>query len=43
MHLRVKTGLLVIIAVLSIAAYLFVNIGSNWSYALARRGGENPC
>lgn len=40
MHLRVKTGLLVIIAVLSIAAYLFVNIGSNWSYALARRGGE---
>ena len=40
MHLRVKTGLLVIIAVLSIAAYLFVNIGSNWSYALTRRGGE---
>lgn len=40
MHLRARTGLLVIIAVLSIVAYLFVNIGSNWSYALTRRGGE---
>lgn len=40
MQPRARTGLLAVVAVIAIFAYLFVNIGSNWSYVLSRRGAE---
>ncbi|RKD24475.1 iron ABC transporter permease [Ammoniphilus oxalaticus] len=38
MHPRVKISILVVLSVLFVTCFLFLNLGSNWGYALPRRG-----
>lgn len=40
MNPKLKIGLLAAAALLLIAAFLFINIGSNWQYILNRRGAK---
>lgn len=38
MNPRAKISLLAVISIILVAAFLFLNLGSNWGYALPRRG-----